>query len=384
MTESIIPNGTPWYHRASLWSLIGGLIVSGLAAPDRPQCRADTMRTVAGTGSPENNGSQGAADAIAIGDPFGVEIGPDTALYITEVRNHRVWRLDLTSRQVRVVAGNGRKGYAGDGGPATAAELNEPYEVRFDRDGNMYFVEMQNHLVRRVDRKTGTISTVAGTGSAGFSGDGGPALAATFRQPHSIVLDHQGGLYIADIGNHRIRKVDLERGTVNTYAGTGERQLPRDGQPVTGTPVLGPRALYLDGRTMWVALREGHSVWKINLDEGRWRHVAGTGKQGFSGDGGPAATATFNGPKGIAADRHGNLFVVDTENQAIRRIDAAAGTITTIAGSGPQQRGFGGDDGPATAGKLDRPHGIGLDAAGGIYLGDTLNHRVRWIEPSRQ
>lgn len=337
------------------------------------------MSTVAGTGKPTNNGDSGSALEMNIGQTFGVEIGPDGALYITEVLNHRVLKLDQKTGQITTVAGSGRKGYSGDGGPATKAELNEPYEVRFDSAGNMFFVEMQNHLVRRVDAKTGMISTIAGTGAAGFGGDGGPAIKAQFKQPHSIALDSRGGLYIADIGNHRIRRVDLKSGMIESVAGNEEKKLPTEGQVAKGTPVLGPRALFIDGNTMWVALREGHSVWRIELDEGKWHHIAGTGKRGFTGDGGPAKDATLDGPKGIAVGPDKNVYVADTENHAVRKIDVKSGVISTVAGSGPQSGGFGGDGGPATMARMDRPHGICLDAAGAIFIGDTLNHRVRKV-----
>ena len=337
------------------------------------------ISSVAGTGDPNNNGSSGIATRVNVGDPFGVEIGPSGALYITEVRNHRVLRVDRESGKLATVAGTGRKGYSGDGGPATSADLNEPYEVRFDRSGNMYIVEMQNHIVRRVDAETGVITTIAGTGKSGFSGDGGPATKATFHRPHSIALDHRGGLYIADIGNHRIRRVDLESGIVESFIGNGKRKLPKAGKITANDPMIGPRALFIEERTMWIALREGHSVWRFDMNSQELTHVAGTGKKGFSGDGGPALAATFNGPKGIAAGPAGNVFVVDTENQAIRKIDPAAGTITTIAGGGPQQRGGNGDDGPATRAELDRPHGICVDSEGRVYIGDTLNHRVRVV-----
>lgn len=368
----------PWMvfpadFRWTLVALLASCVLTGWLT-------AGTIDTVAGNGKPDDGGDQGPALATPVGDPFGVEVGPDGALYITEVRNHRVRRLDLKTGHLTTVAGCGRKGYSGDGGPATAAELNEPYEVRFDASGNMYFVEMQNHLVRRVDAKTRVITTVAGTGQPGFSGDGGPATQATFRQPHSIVLDDRGGLYIADIGNHRIRKVDLAAGTVETFAGNGEKKLPVEGQVGHGKPLLGPRALYLHGGQMWIALREGHSVWRLDMAKGTLHHVAGTGKQGFSGDGGPARLATLNGPKGIAVDSSGNILVVDTENQTIRRIDPQ-GEITTVAGQGPKHRGGGGDGGPATRAELDRPHGICVDSQGTIYLGDTLNNRVRRVRP---
>ena len=344
-------------------------------------CPATEMaiKTVAGAGSPENNGDEGPATELNVGQPFGVEIGPDGALYITEVQNHRVRRLDPQSGKLTTVAGSGEKGYSGDGGPAVEARLNEPYEVRFDGAGNMYFVEMQNHVIRRVDRQSGRITTIAGTGERGYSGDGGPAVKAKFSQPHSIALDGRGGLYVADIGNHRIRRIDLKSGIVDSIAGSDQRKLPQDGQTAQGNPVLGPRALFIDGDTMWIALREGHSVWRMALEEGVLHHVAGAGRAGYSGDGGAARDARFNGPKGIALDAAGNIVIADTENHAIRRIDAQTGVITTFAGSGPDHPGGAGDGAAATAAQLNRPHGVGVGPDGAVYIGDTLNHRVRRV-----
>jgi sugar lactone lactonase YvrE len=290
--------------------------------------------------------------------------------------------LDLDSGQLTTVAGNGVMGYSGDGGPATAARLNEPYEIRFDPQGNMYLVEMKNHVVRRVDARSRTISTIAGTGQPGFSGDGGPARAAQLNNPHSIALDGGSGLYVADIGNHRIRRVDLQAGTIESIAGNGQRQLPIDGQPARGHPMLGPRALFVEQQSLWIALREGHSIWRMDLDDGRLHHVAGTGRRGYSGDGAKANEATFDGPKGIAIGPHGHIYVADTENHAIRRIDRPTGIIATIAGGGPERRGGDGDGQLATAARLDRPHGICVGREGAVYVGDTLNHRVRRVRPN--
>ncbi len=340
---------------------------------------ADLVTTIAGSGTSGDFSGDGAALRTAVDQPFGVELGPDGALYITSVGQHRVLRLDRSTGKLTSIAGNGAKGYSGDGGPATDASLNEPYEVRFDAAGNMYFVEMQNHLVRRIDAASGRISTVAGNGTAGFAGDDGPATKAQFRQPHSIALDDRGMLYVADIGNHRIRRIDLEQGTITTIAGNGQRELPRDGEVTQGKSMVGPRALFITGRTMWIALREGHSIWRMDLDSLVVQHVAGTGQQGYSGDGGPGANATFNGPKGITVSPAGVVYVVDTENQVIRAIDTKTDRVVTIAGSGPTARGYGGDNGPALTAKFDRPHGIGLAPDGSLFLGDTNNHRVRWI-----
>jgi sugar lactone lactonase YvrE len=350
------------------------------------EARAQQQRiqTIAGAGGAENSGDAGRALELNINQPFGLALGPNESLVVTEVGHHRLRRLDLKTGKLQTIAGTGKKGYSGDGGPAAEAAMNEPYEVRFDRDGNLYVVEMQNHLVRRIDAATSKITTIAGSGTAGFGGDGGPATKAQLRQPHSIALSpdaatSSGYLYIADIGNHRIRRVALKTGVIETIAGNGKAELPRAGGVAAGNAVAGPRALFTTGDTLWVALREGHSVWKIDLTKGTWAHVGGTGKRGYGGDGGPGTDATFDGPKGIALGKDGSVYVVDTENQAIRRIDAKLQTISTIAGAGPAARGFAGDGDDATKAKLDRPHGIIVDSAGSVYIADTNNHRVRVI-----
>ena len=368
-----------------IFRVVLGMVAAGLGCCAALPARAaePQIDTVAGAGRPGNNGDAGSATELNIDQPFGVEVGPDGALYVTEVGMHRVRRVDLKTGRMTTVAGSGKKGYAGDGGPAVEALLNEPYEVRFDAQGNLVFVEMQNHLVRRIDHKSGIISTIAGTGTAGFSGDGGPATAATFRQPHSIAFDRSGALFIADIGNHRIRRIDPENGMVDTVAGTGDKRLPVAGTPARGQPILGPRALTVEGNTLWIALREGNSIWRLDLQSGLVAHVAGSGQRGFSGDGGPPLEATFDGPKGIAVDAQGRLFIVDTENQAIREVDPKRGTIRTIAGAGPAARGYGGDNGPATQAKMDRPHGICVGPDGSVYIGDTNNHRVRRVRIDR-
>ncbi|PQO46636.1 SMP-30/gluconolactonase/LRE family protein [Blastopirellula marina] len=353
-----------------------------LSAASLPAEEFGEIVTVAGTGEKQLTENSGPVEKVNIGQPFGVLIGPDRAMYVTEVENHRVLRVDLETKEVTTVAGNGTKGYSGDGGPATEAQLNEPYEVRFATNGDMYFVEMQNHLIRKVDAKTGIISTVAGTGKPGFSGDDGPAINAQFNRPHSIALSEDDRyLFVADIQNHRIRIVDLSDGRIHTIAGTGEKKMPIDGERTRDKPILGPRALFYDGDSLWIALREGNSVWRLDKKGRRIHHIAGTGKKGFSGDGGSAKEATMNGPKGIAKAPNGNIYIVDTENQVIREIDPANDTIRTVAGIGPQGRGYGGDGGPATDAKMDRPHGIGIGPDNALYIGDTNNHRVRKVVP---
>lgn len=344
-----------------------------------PSLFAARTETLAGNGESGAAGDGGPAVSAQVGNPYGLTLGPDGALYVCEIDTDRVRRIDMQDGSISTVAGTGEVGYSGDGGPAANARLNDPYEVRFDADGNMYFVEMLNAIVRRVDAGTGTISTVAGTGERGFSGDGGPASEATFNRPHSIALDGKGSLYIADIGNHRIRRVDLSTGTVTTFAGTGERAGTPDGAPVSGTPLNGPRALAFspDG-DMFVALREGNAVYRVNMRAMTLHHVAGTGEKGYTGDGGPASTATLAGPKGIEIGPDAAVYLADTENHVIRRIDLKTAVISTVAGDGSRHDGPDGD--PLRCG-LDRPHGVFVDASGNVYIGDSENHRVRIVRP---
>jgi sugar lactone lactonase YvrE len=333
------------------------------------------VTTLAGVGIAGFDGDDGPGIAAKLNNPYGLVVGPDRALYICEIGNHVIRRLDLAKGTISTVAGNARRGYSGDGGPARNAMLNEPYEVRFDKEGNMFFVEMQNHVVRRVDRKTQRISTVAGTGTAGFSGDGGPASAAQLRQPHSIAFDRQGRLLICDIGNHRVRRVDLTSGNIDTWLGTGERQATPDGAPLKGTPLNGPRAIDLDPQgNLYLALREGNAVYKVDPKARRYTLIAGTGEKGYSGDGGPAPLAKLSGPKGISWAPDNSVYIADTESHTIRRIDLRSGIISTLIGTG--QPGDGPDGDPRQC-KTKRPHGVFVDREGTLYVGDSEAHRVR-------
>ena len=339
---------------------------------------AASIRTIAGTGTAGHSGDGSPGVRAEVANPYGVQIGPDGALYICDIDNHRVRQLDLKSGEISTVAGNGKEGYSGDGGPALEASLNQPYEVRFDGDGNMFFVEMPNHVVRRVDAKTKTISTVAGTGERGFSGDGGPATKAQLNQPHSIELDGKGFLYIADIGNHRVRRVDLASGIIETFGGMGEQAPTRSGAKLESTPLNGPRAIAFDKQgDMFLALREGNAVYRVDMKAGTIHHIAGTGERGYSGDGGSAKMARLSGPKGIAVGPNGGVYIADTESHTIRRIDLNTGTIRTVVGDGTVHDGPDGD--PLRCG-LARPHGVFVDAKGTVYIGDSENHRVRVLE----
>ena len=340
---------------------------------------AGEVDTIAGNGRPEYTGDDGPAIEAGVNEPFGLVIGPDGALYVCETKNHVIRRIDLDTGIATTVVGTGAKGYTGDGGPAIEAQVDEPYEIRFDQRGNLYFVDMTVAVVRRVDAQTGIISTVAGTGEVGFSGDGGPAVQAQMNRPHSIALDSSGNLYICDIGNHRVRRVDLDTGIIETFAGTGERQPTPDGAPIVETPLNGPRALDFDGHhSLYLALREGNSVYRLDLITNTLHHLAGTGKKGYRGDDGPAREAELSGPKGVALGPGGDLYLADTESHTIRVIRVADGTIETVVGNG--ERGDGPDGEPKTC-RLDRPHGVYVSPDGTVYIGDSNNHCVRRFRP---
>jgi streptogramin lyase len=344
------------------------IALSGLTST--PRAAAPAVTTILGTGVPGYSDTQ-------VNNPYGLIVGPDGAVYFCDLDNQRIRRFDPKTRQTTTIAGSGEKGYNGDNGPATHAALNMPHEVQFDAAGNLYIAERDNHVIRKVEAKSGIISTVAGTGVAGFSGDGGPGVKAQLRQPHSIVFDRNGTLLICDIGNQRIRRLHLDSGVIETYGGTGEAAATPDGAPIKGTPLRGPRTLAMaPNGDVYLALREGNAIFRIDSRTQTLRRIAGTGEQGYAGDGGPAMNAKLAGPKGLAY-ANGELFVADTENHVIRRIDLATGIITTVLGTG--QRGDGPETSPLAC-KLSRPHGVLVDAAGTLYVSDSEAHRIRALQ----
>ena len=342
---------------------------------------AATVTTLVG------NGVAGFSDT-QVNNPYGMAIGPDGGLYFCDRGNQRIRRLDLTTKKMTTIAGNGQRGYTGDGGPATAATLAEPHEILFDAAGDLYIAERDNHVIRKVNMKTGIISTVAGTGEAGFSGDGGPAVRAQLRQPHSIFLDRDGTMLICDIGNHRIRRLHLDTGIIETWAGTGATEATPDGSPVVGTPVTGPRAFIVSpAGDLYLALREGNAILRIDAATKTYTRIAGTGELGFSGDHGPATSARFGGsatggaarvagPKALAYGPDDSLYIADTESHAIRKVDLKTGIITTVLGTG--QIGDGPETDPLQC-KLNRPHGV-LYANGVLYVADSEAHRIRVLK----
>jgi len=339
------------------------------------------IETIAGTGTAGFSGDGGPAIRAQLNNPYGLTVGPRGALFICDMGNNRIRRIS-TDGMISTVAGSGEKGWRGDGGPALAAALNEPYEVRFDDAGNMFFVEMRNAVVRRVDAKTGVISTVAGTGKPGFAGDGGSATKAMLNQPHSIQFagPNKNELWICDIGNYRIRAVDLKTFSITTVGGTGESLPTRDGELLAGNPLKGPRALDRDlFGNIWLALREGNSIYEIDGRSRKIRRVVGNGKQGFSGNGGPALDASLSGPKGITAGAILNGWVIwtDTESHTIRYLNTKTETVGLLAGTGTAGDG---KDGDALACELSRPHGVFANNSGYLWIGDSENHRVRRLK----
>jgi len=332
------------------------------------------IETVAGTGEQGFSGDGGPATEAKIDNPFGVVRGPDGALWFCEYTGQRVRKIDPDGT-IHTVAGSGERGYGGDGGPALEASFNLPHEIRFDEAGDLYIVDMRNHAVRKVELATGIITTVAGTGEEGYSGDGGPATEAKLNKPHSIQFGPDGLLYICDIGNHVIRRVDLESGLIEAFAGTGEAGPTPDGSPIAETPLNGPRSLDFDPEgNLWLATREGNQVFKFDLGAGTIHHIAGTGRGGFTGNGGPAKEATLRGPKGLAIDAEGNIWLADTESHTVRVVEASTGNLVLMAGTG--EKGDGADGDPLEC-PMARLHGIFVDSDGAVYIGDSEAHKVR-------
>ncbi|MFO1459543.1 MAG: hypothetical protein U1G08_09035 [Verrucomicrobiota bacterium] len=335
--------------------------------------------TIAGTGV-RGHSTSGPAISAQLDNPFGVLRGPDGAIWFAEFEGQRICRI-ASDGTLEVRAGTGKTGYSGDGGPATSATFHQPHEIRFDADRNLFISDMGNHAIRRLDEKTGVITTVAGTGTPGYSGDGGPASRAQLNNPISIQLGPDGDLFICDIGNHVLRRVNHRTGTISTFAGTGRPGSTPDGAPLAGTPLNGPRSIDFDSMgNLWLVTREGNQVFRFDLTDGRIHHVAGTGAKGFTGNGGPAREATLSGPKGISVAPNGEVYLADTESHSIRKIDTKSGILTVVAGTGTKGDG---PDGPPSQCQMARPHGIWVGRDGTLLIGDSENHRVRIIRPSQ-
>jgi DNA-binding beta-propeller fold protein YncE len=340
------------------------------------------ITTAVGVGAPGFAGDGGPAAQALLNGPFDVGFDPAGNLYFSDTFNHRIRRVDRLSGIISTVGGNGVGGYAGDGGPATAAAFNEPYGIAVDRSGNTYVADRHNHRVRRIDGLSGRITTFAGNGTPEFAGDGGPAAEAGLVEPNGLGIDPaQERLFIADVADHRVRVVGLADNTITTLAGTGAAVHSGEGGPAAAAGLFGARAVKVaaDG-TVYILERQGSTLRAVAPGTGIITRVAGTGARGYGGDGGPARAAQFDAPKEFALDPGGDILVVDTENHAIRRIDGATLMVETIAGG---RKGGDGDGGPAIAAGLGRPHGAAIGPDGAIYIGDTENHRIRKLTRRR-
>ncbi len=321
------------------------------------------------------SGDGGPATAALLSFPGDIVLDGSRNLYIADSGNSRIRKVTAATGIIATVVGSGSRfgDFSGDGGPATAAALNRPEALALDGSGNLYIADTGNQRIRKVS--AGIITTIAGTTAEGFSGDGGPATAASLEDPYDVALDSSGNFYIADESNNRIRKVSAATGIITTIAGSGIGLFPGDGGPATAATLFSPAAVTADGAgNLYIA---EDRIRKVDSATGIITTVAGTGTPGFSGDGGPATLASFEFPADITLDGAGNLYVADSNNERIRKVIAATGIITTVAGSGT--RGFSGDGGPATAASFSFPLSVAVDGSGNLYIADSGNHRIRKV-----
>jgi sugar lactone lactonase YvrE len=333
---------------------------------------APLIATVAGNGVQGYLGDGGAATSAELYNPYGVAVDTAGNLYIADSGNHRIRKVD-TNGKISTVAGKGAAGYSGDGGAATIAELKYPIGVAVDAAGNLYIGDSNNNVVRKVTTD-GKITTVAGNGTAGSLGDGGAATSAELSSPAGVAVDTAGNLYIADYSNSRIRKV-TSGGTITTFAGTGAAGYSGDNGAATSANLNEPNGVALDtGGNLYIADVYNHRIRKVSTG-GIITTVAGNGTQGYSGDGGAAVSAELYLPYSVAVDSSGNIYIADFYNQRIRGI--TAGVIRTVTGTGTG--GFSGDGGLATAAQVNYPTGVGVDTAGNLYFADWNNNRIREV-----
>jgi len=338
-------------------------------------CTGGSCRGVAWTATAPVGGSI-LATTTALEQTDSVAVDVTGHLFIAA--NSRIWRV-AADGSITTVAGTGVSGSGGDGGPATTAQLAQPTSVVVDRLGRLIIADFSNNRVRRVG-VDGTMTTVAGTGQANYGGDGGPAQAAKLSQPRAVAVDGLGRIVIADLGNNRVRLVDVD-GTISTLAGTGEIAYGGDGGPAAAAQLSNPSGVVLDLQGRIVIADTGNNrVRRIELD-GTITTIAGTGVGDEGGDGGPATAADLHNPLGLAIDAQGNLFVADTGNACVRRI-AVDGTITTVVGIGDGIHGYDGDGGPATSALLGSPTSVATDGAGNLWISDAGNDHVRHVDPA--
>jgi sugar lactone lactonase YvrE len=307
-----------------------------------------------------------------------VAVDAQGRLYIADTEHHRIRRIVLGEEnpKIETIAGTGLPGFNGDDRPAVEAHLNFPRGLAVDAEGNLYVADTFNHRVRKITPE-GMILTVAGTGRAGFSGDGDLAVRAELRFPLAVAVDVEGRLYIADAGNNRVRRVDRD-GVIVTIVGTGKRGFEGDGGPATAAALDTPAALAFDKEGhLLIADMGNHRIRRVD-SSGTITTLAGKGTPGSAGDGGAAKDAELNTPGGLAVDGEGTIFIADSGNHRVRKI-GSDGNISAVTGTGTA--GLGGDGALASAATLNFPTGLAIAPDGQLVIADTFNHRVRKLRP---
>jgi sugar lactone lactonase YvrE len=338
-----------------------------------------TITTIAGNGQADYLGDDGPATAARLRSPGTVVSDASGNLFIADTANHRVRRVDRVTGTIQTIAGMGHPGFDGDDGPAVAALINSPQGLALDGDGSLYIADTENHRIRRVS-PDGKIVTIAGTVAFGYAGDNGPATAASLLFPTGLATDQQGNLYIVDTGNNRIRKVAASTGLITTVAGNGSARFANDGQLATEASLNGPRAVAFDAvGNFYIADSGNDRIRRVDFRTQIIQTVAGNGERRFSGDGGPAIAAALSFPLSVAIDRTGAVLILDSFNNRLRQLQPETGIIRTISGTGTP--GFSGDNGLAKDATLWAPAHVTLDSRGNILIADTTNHRIRAISP---
>ncbi len=334
------------------------------------------LHNVVGSGASGFSGDGGPATQAKLRVPAGLCFDSKGNLYIADRENHRVRKVD-TKGIISTIAGNGIAGYSGDGGPATQANLNLPSGVVVDKNGNIFISDRSNNRIRVVDSK-GNIQTFAGSGAEGYNGDNMPALKATIDKPFGLALDKKGNLYIADRGNNRIRKIDSS-GLISTVAGDGGFYFIGDNGPAYRASIAGPTGIVLDDKgNLYIADRYNNRI-RVVDPLGMIRTIMGTGQQEYNGDAEVARETSLHLPFDVALDKNGDLLVVDRSHYRIRRMSIRGNKVETIAGNGKKK--FGGDGGPGNGAILNFPHGIVVDSKDNVLVADKSHYRIRKISP---
>ncbi|MBL8189457.1 MAG: hypothetical protein JNK38_15715 [Acidobacteria bacterium] len=331
--------------------------------------------TVAGTGTNGFSGDNGAAITANISRPIRMTFDAAGNLYFADLNNHRVRRV-AANGVITTVAGNGTVGFSGDNGPALSAQLNQPLGVALDRNGNLLIADWGNNRIRRVNVATGVITTIAGTGEVGFNGDGGAATNARINNPENVFVDKDNNIFIADFGNHRVRKIAANGGTISTVAGNGSSGFSGDGGPATAAMISNPTDVAVDDAgNIYICAAGNNRIRKVTTD-GVINTIAGNGNTAYNGDNILATAAALSNPQSVALDAAGNLYIADRGNSRLRKVTVSSGSITTLAGG---SGGFSPDGSSTSLARLNQPTGVALDAAGNVVFSDRDNFRIRRI-----